>query len=328
MVKQLPQGRAETEGMLLDLIQSHFPIEARPYQVIGHTLHITGSEALDSVRKLVEEGLIRKIGPFFDSRCLGFKSTLVASRVAPEMVDSVAPFINEYREVTHNYVRAHRYNLWFTLIAPDESRIGAITDEIIKREGVLEINNLPALKKFKLNVDLSITGHRKRQNRSGTGTAAPVDLEEREKKLIKVIQNGIPIEEEPYEALARELSEESEWIMRKIKEWMSHGVIRRFGAALSHTRVGFSCNAMVVWPLNPEDDERIGRLFARNQHVSHCYIRPAFDGFPYNLYTMIHGHSLQEIDGIIKSLQRISGFRDYQSLASLEEKKKSSPVYF
>ena len=346
-----------SDSILLDRIQSGFPVEEHPFKALGDILGISEDEALNLTGNLIDSGVIRQIGPFFDSRRLGFKSTLAAASVEPRCVEEASRYINSFHEVTHNYLRAHQYNLWFTLIAREDSRIEEILDLVKGRDGVEALYNLPALKMFKIQVDFSITGEAKQRRevnrevirgevisgevirgevirRGGIcreavlGDRSPSGLQEREKNLIRALQNGIPAEKKPFESVATSLGEEQSWVIKKITLWQENGVIRRFGAALRHHRAGFSHNAMVVWSVPADEEDRIGRLFAEGRSVSHCYIRPVFPNFPWNLYTMIHSRTEEGLLQTIELLREKSGIESFLALESIKEYKKTSPQYF
>ncbi|MHC9544795.1 MAG: hypothetical protein AB9903_35220 [Vulcanimicrobiota bacterium] len=316
------------DSLLLDRIQSGFPVEECPFNALGDMLELSEEEAFDLTGNLIDSGVIRQIGPFFDSKRLGFKSTLAVALVEPRSVDKAARYVNSFHEVTHNYLRAHHYNLWFTLIAREDSRIEEILDLVKSLDGVEALYNLPALKMFKIQVDFNITGEAK-SRREGSLEDRPLPgLQQREKKLIRAIQNGIPVVKKPFESVAASLGEEQSWVIQKITEWQGKGVIRRFGAALRHHRAGFIHNAMVVWSVPADDEDRIGRLFAENQNVSHCYIRPVFPDFPWNLYTMIHSQTEEGLLQAIEALREKSAIESFLVLESIKEYKKTSPQYF
>jgi siroheme decarboxylase len=316
------------DRMLLDLIQSNFPIEESPYAALGERLNLTEEETLALTARLRDSGLIKRIGPFFDSKRLGFRSTLVAARVEPEQVEQVAAFVNEFHEVTHNYLRAHGFNLWFTLIASREERIEEIIASVRRQVGVADIHNLPSRRMYKIHVDFSFTGEDRAPQHEPEENDTPVSLDEREIELIRLMQHGIPFEKKPFEILAKSLNDESEWVIGKIRGWKRKGMLRRFGAALSHRQAGFSHNAMVVWEVAGEDEDRVGKAFASHQSVSHCYLRPPFNDFPFSLYTMIHGQSSDEIEKTIECLKKEGGLGRCLVLESCKEYKKSSPLYF
>lgn len=130
-----------------------FPIASRPYQILGERLGISESEVLERVHRLFETGIIRKIGPSFDTRRLGHVSILVAARVPEERVEEVAHIISSYPQVTHNYGRESEYNLWFTLICRDEGEMNDILESIKSRTGISEMHMLPAERTFKIKVE-------------------------------------------------------------------------------------------------------------------------------------------------------------------------------
>ena len=143
----------ELDNRLLNIIQTDFPISSYPYRALGERLGIGEAEALERVRALVESGIIRRIGPSFDSRKLGHVSTLVAAKVPAERLEEVAEIVSSYPQVTHNYGRSFEYNLWFTLICRDAAEIERVVTEIKARTGISDMHVLPAEQVFKLRVD-------------------------------------------------------------------------------------------------------------------------------------------------------------------------------
>lgn len=146
------------DKLILNKIQAEFPISERPFLELGRDLGLEEADTLERVKKLKESGIIRRIGASFDSKKLGFKSTLCAIKVPEERVDEVADIINQYPEVTHNYLRNHAYNIWFTLITPSRERIYQILGEISQKSGILDVREMPSTKVFKIGVNLRFKG--------------------------------------------------------------------------------------------------------------------------------------------------------------------------
>ena len=146
----------EMDRMILNEIQSHFPIEARPYQVLAEKLGCSEQEALQRVQSLKDREVIRRIGANCNSRKLGYTSTLCAAQVPPQQMERFVAVVNSYPGVTHNYRRAHDYNIWFTLIAPSKEEIQRILEEISESTGVKEVMSLPAERLFKIQVDFEV----------------------------------------------------------------------------------------------------------------------------------------------------------------------------
>jgi len=158
-VKERNQSHAqldEMDRMILNEIQSHFPIEARPYQVLGEKLGCSEEEALQRVQDLKDREVIRRIGANCNSRKLGYTSTLCAAKVPSRLMARFVEVVNSYMGVTHNYRRDHDYNIWFTLIAPSEEKIERILREIIELTEVGEVISLPAERLFKIQVDFEV----------------------------------------------------------------------------------------------------------------------------------------------------------------------------
>lgn len=143
----------DLDKQILNIIQTDFPLASRPYQIIAERLGTTESEILSRVRQLIESGVIRKIGPVFDSRKLGYESTLVAMKVPENRLLEVANIVNEFPQVTHNYGRRHKYNLWFTLVCQNSSEIDNILSQIRAKTGISDICLLPAERMFKIDVN-------------------------------------------------------------------------------------------------------------------------------------------------------------------------------
>ena len=159
----------DTDKKLITLIQSSFPVSARPYADIGSQLGISEDETIKRIKAIKESGEIRRMGASFDSRKLGYASTLCAVHVPGEKLEQAVEVINSYLNVTHNYERNHHYNVWFTLIAPSRERITRILAEMEERAGIGPIINLPAEKLFKIQVDLPVIDNEKTAEKS-TGT--------------------------------------------------------------------------------------------------------------------------------------------------------------
>jgi DNA-binding Lrp family transcriptional regulator len=142
---------------ILNIIQTRFPLVSRPYAAVAAEVGLTEAEVLTRVTALKEVGIIRRIGGIFASDKLGFSSTLVALKVATEKIEAVALAVSAYPGVTHNYERAHEFNLWFTLVSRTETELEQVLNEIMCLDGVLKLRNLPALKLFKIGVNFDLT---------------------------------------------------------------------------------------------------------------------------------------------------------------------------
>ncbi len=147
----------QTDKQLLHLIQSNFPVVPHPFAEIGQQLGISEQEVLERIARLQQEGIIRRLGGLFDSRKVGYTGTLCALQVPEADIDRAASIINSYPGITHNYLRNHHYNMWFTLLAPSEQHINDILTEIKQKTGLMNILNLPALNIFKVRVNFNLS---------------------------------------------------------------------------------------------------------------------------------------------------------------------------
>ncbi len=146
----------DVDRVIINEIQSDFPITPCPYYELGRRFDLSEAEVLERVKRLKEEGIIRRIGGNFSSKRLNFTSTLCAAKVPEEKMDRFVQVVNSYPGVTHNYLRNHDYNVWFTFIAQSMLHIKRALKEISKATGVTEIINLPAVRQFKIKVDFEV----------------------------------------------------------------------------------------------------------------------------------------------------------------------------
>jgi len=153
-------------------------------------------------------------------------------------------------------------------------------------------------------------------------------LSDLEKKIIKILQEDFPLTPNPFRDIAHKLGIEEEFLISKIQTFIDQGIIRRFGAALMHRNLGFKANAMVVCQVPPQLVKKAGENFAKLTVVSHCYERPTFPHWPYNLFTMIHGESVEECEQIAKEMAKSEDIKNYKLLFSSREFKKTSMKYF
>jgi len=146
----------KTNKDLLNLIQSNFPLESRPFLKIAKELNISEIEVIDIIKELKSSGYIKRIGGIFDSRKLGYYSTLCAIKVPLDKITEVAKLINSNKGVTHNYIRDHSYNMWFTVIAPSIEEVKEFLDNIKIKTHIKDIIELPVVQLFKISVIFNI----------------------------------------------------------------------------------------------------------------------------------------------------------------------------
>lgn len=153
-------------------------------------------------------------------------------------------------------------------------------------------------------------------------------LTDLDKAIIRELQGDLPLVPHPYAQVAKKLNIDEEELLDRIRWMQDRGMIRRLGAAIRHREAGFTANAMIVWRVAEEKAEEVGRKLAACPEVTHCYLRPEIPGWPYNLYTMVHGQSRQECEALAAQLSEKVGIEDYRILYSTRELKKSSMRYY
>lgn len=334
----------DLDRSLLNTVQTSFPIDARPYQVLAELTGTTEQEAWQRVQDFREEGIIRRLGGVFDSHRLGYKSTLCAAKVPEEKIQTLDDFLLSIPGVTHNYLRRHAFNMWFTLIAPSQCEVEIILDRIKAVLGTSEVYSLPATRLFKISVDFDFK-YEKNELESDTQQEKehklffpgawsngrkpePFPVDEQDKVLIRVLQGDLPGTFTPFADIAKELAWEEGTVLDRTQKLLEVGLIRRFGSVLRHQRAGYTANAMGVWLVPEEKVEEIGKVMATFHEVSHCYQRPTFWDWPYNLFTMIHGRSVKECQEVMERISQATGIQDHDMLFSQRELKKSSMQYF
>lgn len=320
---------------LLNILQTEFPLVETPFQAIAARLETTEDDIIARVKRLKADKIIRQISAIFDTKSLGYESSLVAAKVAPERVDEAAEIINGHPGVSHNYLRNGQFNLWFTIAIPPNSKLGLEKSvELLGRmAGVESIRILPTVKLFKIGVKFDMTGEEASTAQTGPGgykstesTAEPVTDEEI--RLIRELQKDIPIESRPFDALAANAGVSSAHLMEKAGQFVANGRMRRFAAVLHHRKAGFGANAMGVWAVADEKVEEVGQLMSSFAAVSHCYLRPSYSDWPYNIFTMVHGRSPEDCEATLAAIAEKAGISERSSLYSTREYKKVRVKYF
>ncbi|HEU0249944.1 MAG TPA: Lrp/AsnC family transcriptional regulator [Solirubrobacteraceae bacterium] len=324
----------DLDKRLLNLMQGSFPIAPRPFLRVAELAEIEEAQVLARVQRLLDERIIRQVTPIFDTRALGYSSMLVAAKVDAENPHRAAQVINAHPGVSHNYLRNHEFNLWFTIATEPDSPLGleGTLDVLAREAGAESVRQLPTLKLFKIRMDLEMEGDTKALASAALATE-PIELEpqpydERDIAVIRALQGDMPIVDEPYAAAAAELGVPQQELLDHLAGMQERGLLRRVAAILYHRRAGFSANGMGVWKVPDEQIHEIGRQMAAVRGISHCYQRPTYEDWPYSVFTMAHGRSKQECDAILDSIAQMTGIEDRATLYSSTEFKKIRLLYF
>jgi DNA-binding Lrp family transcriptional regulator len=325
----------DLDRRLLNLMQGQFPIAQRPYQHVAAQAGITEEETLGRIQRLLDERIIRQVTPIYDTRAFGYSSMLVAAKVDPENPWRSAAVINEHPGVSHNYLRNHEFNIWFTIATEPDSPLGLDgTLEVLARHaGAESVRQLPTLKLFKIRMDLEMEAGTEQLAAPVAEAVPPAETDpqpydEFDKDVVRATQGDLPVIPEPYAPAAQRLNVSQPELLAHLNGMQERRLLRRVAAILFHRRAGFSANGMGVWNVPEDRILEIGGRMAAFRGISHCYQRPTYEDWPYSVFTMAHGRSKEECDAILDSIARETGIHDRATLYSSTEFKKIRLLYF
>jgi siroheme decarboxylase len=298
----------ETDKRLMNLLQSSYPLEARPFDAIAAKAELDPGEVKTRTQRLLDERIIREITPIFDTRALGYSSMLVAAKVDSENPHRPAQIINSHPGVSHNYLRTHEFNLWFTIATPPDSELGLEgTLEALQRlTGAESIRQLPTLQLFKINMNLEMEGGTEALA-AAVQAAPPRELDRQpyddlDVAVIRALQGPMEATDRPYDAAAQEVGMDTGALLQHLQGMVERKILRRVAAILYHRRAGFSANGMGVWRVPEDQILEVGARMAAVRGISHCYQRPTYADWPYSVFTMAHGRSKEECDAILDGI--------------------------
>jgi DNA-binding Lrp family transcriptional regulator len=324
----------ETDKRLLNLLQGSFPLAERPYAEVARLAGLGEDEVLRRTDRLLRHRIIREVTPIFDTRVLGYRSMLVAAKVDAEQPWRAAKLVNSHPGVSHNYLRDHEFNLWFTIATEPGSKLGLEgTLEVLQRlTGAESVRQLPTLRLFKIRMDLEME--------KGTDALAAaaeavdhmepeaIELSELDVAAIKATQGPMQAVAEPFAPAAGRLGISVPALLDHLESMRERRALRRVAAILFHRRAGFSANGMGVWKVPEDRILELAPRMASFRGISHCYQRPTYPDWPYSVFTMAHGRSKDECDAILDSIAADTGIEERRTLYSSTEFKKIRLRYF
>ena len=331
------------DKQLLNLVQSRFPLVEEPYRHIGEELGVGEDDVLGRIVELKRRNIIREINAIFDTRRLGYRSTLVAFRYAAGMLDAGARKINTHPGVSHNYERNGYFNLWFTLAIPPEGDLRGTIERMAAATGAEDFRIMPTIRFFKIGVNFDMvqkkgaaydyyspdgygtdggtSGVREDWNKAAPVTPFEVDV-------VRELQEDLLLESRPFDGMAQRLGITVPELFAHADNFKDRGIMRRYSGVLHHRRAGFKSNAMVVWKVPEERAAEVGVIMAQSPWVTHCYQRPTFPDWPFTHFTMIHASTKAECEDVARDISQATGIAEYQALYSTREYKKTRVRYF
>lgn len=329
----------------MNILQSDFPLVREPYRAIGERFDITETDVIERVKALKRKNVVRQIGAIFDTRRLGYTSTLVAMRFPDDALDRGAQILNAHPGISHNYARNGEFNLWFTLALPPGKDIASEVRKLTRLSGAETSRLLPTIRFFKIGVNFDMVNrvsnatdyfvpdaqYGNTQQNGAASTSVPTaatDLSDFDINFVRELQEDLPLEPRPFDAMADRLGLTVAEVFAKADEMMDRRLMRRYAAVLHHRRAGFSANAMAVWNVPEERAVEVGQRMAKHPAVTHCYERPRYDDWRFSHFTMIHAVTSDECEDIARDIAAETEMDDYQLLYSHREYKKTRVRYF
>lgn len=318
------------EKDFLSLVQDSFPLTPRPFAKIGEKIGLSEGETIAMYKRLKEQKIIRQTSAILDTKKLGYDSSLVAFAMDESAIEEAALFISTHPGVSHNYKREHEFNLWFTIAVPPDSALGLqnTVDLMAKKLGAKKVMVLPTLKMFKISVKLDVNKTKDTKEKVVKKEIEHILLTQSHYRVIAAIQEDLAAVSEPFCEVADRLYMDYDEFFGLINDLSRGGYMRRYATILNHRQAGFTANAMLVWDIEDDVSEKNGIKAAEFSAVSHCYLRPRYEGWNYNLFTMIHASNIDEINKTISQMASELTAKDYRILTSILEYKKVRIKYF
>lgn len=312
---------------LIRAVQADVPVTERPFRALGEKLGQSERAVLDGLGALAAEKILREISAVLEGSALGYESALVAGSIPEDRLEKTVEAINAHPTVSHNYLRNHHYNLWFTIAVPPRMGLDRTLDLLAEETSAEAFHPLRRTHTFKIGVNFDPISMKNRTEVRLSSPIAPVDVGEREARLFRALQTPLPLSERPFDALAEQIGATGSELIGFANEHLG-GAIRRYVGTVRHRKLGVRENGMVVWRAASEEIEAVGERLARAPEVSHCYARNSIEAFPYTLYSMVHGPSRESCQEVARHLSREVGIDDYAVLFSEREFKKQRLRYF
>ena len=291
------------ELALIDRWQHDFPRVEKPFAIVGRSAALDEQATIGVFRRMRAHDLISRVGAVVRPNTVG-ASTLAALQVPPERLERVAEIVSREPLVTHNYEREHDLNLWFVIAGGGAA---VITDTIDRIEALtgLPVVDLPMVQAYHLGLGFSLCEPRAQKRKApATGDYRP---DPRDQRILAAIENGLPLVEHPYLAVADQLALGQDEVIARLEHLVAAGVVTRFGCVVRHDKLGFRSNAMAVWNIPDEMIDDVAATFARHPGVTLCYQRPRRPQvWPYNLFCMVHARARDEAHAVIDELNLLT----------------------
>jgi len=308
----------ELERALINQYQGGFPLLEQPFRMVAADLGCSETRLLNTIKQLLDAGLLSRFGPLYDAVKLGGGLTLAAMSVPEEQFERITALVNDHPEVAHNYRRDHELNMWFVLATESPKTID-ITLNTIEQATELKVYNFPKQHEFYIGLWLNLDTDGRittiplpaaiTSASATTSIDASYTADEVDRTIISSTQAGLPLVNCPYQAIADiTRCTTSQDVKQRLQNMLSSGIIRRIGTVPNHYRLGLKANGMTVWDVADEQAIELGNRIGQLDFVSHCYLRPRhLPVWRYNLFAMLHGHTRDEVNAKTEHIASLLG---------------------
>ena len=298
------------ELTLIDRWQHDFPLVEHPFEIVGRSAALKQADTIRIFQNMRDRKVISRIGAVVRPNTVG-ASTLAAMEVAPERLEEVADVVSREALVTHNYEREHRLNLWFVIAGADANAVATTIGNIRERTGI-EVVDLPMLRAYHLGLGFPLQAAAPRRC-AASRRLARYCPEALDRRILASIEDGLPLVERPYRAVADQLQLREADVIERLEHLIDAGVVTRFGCVVRHDKLGYRANVMAVWDVPDEMVDAMAGMFARHPAVTLCYQRPRRPPvWPYNLFCMVHARSRGDAHAVIDDINLQAGMGLYQ----------------
>jgi siroheme decarboxylase len=299
-------ARTRSDLRLLNDWQHGFPLCRDPFGVLAAQTGLDREEVLAQLQAAQDDGRISRIGGLF-AHGSGGDAVLAAMAVPDHRIDDVAATVSAHPGVNHNYLREHRHNLWFVMTGADRDAVEAGVTELEHATGLPALR-LRMLRPYRIDLGFDLGGDTAhRPMRAVPGLPAPAPLPTDLWPLARRVEAGLPLVGRPYARWADELGRDEDWVTDRIGHWLTEGRLKRFGVVVRHHELGFSANAMTVFDVPNDQVDDCGRVLAEQTGVTLAYRRARAEGWPYNLYAMVHGTNRDAVNAVIQRMTHAAG---------------------
>ena len=311
---------------LLNPWQRGFPLEREPFAHIASIQGLTTDEVLAGYARLQSDGALSRIGGVFAGNA-GGAALLAAMAVPPERLDAVAAVVSSHPGVNHNYQREHHFNLWFVMTGQDDAAVRAAMRSLEEATGLPALQ-LRMLRAYRIDLGFDLRERTAPAPMAAAREASPVL--DADRPLAALLEAGLPLIPRPYDAWAQALGRTPDSVLHTLQQWLDQGTVRRIGAIVRHHELGFDANAMTVFNIPDAQVDAFGEALSRISGVTLAYRRECAEGWPYNLYCMVHGRDRAAVRDVIARAIATVGLEPFahEVLFSCRRFKQTGPRRF